>query len=75
VTDTINTIELAAELTAAWLANPNTRTAADDVPAAGSSGELSKKKVWTHRSITPLLPLALSADPINCILMTLLFVL
>jgi predicted transcriptional regulator len=33
VTDTINTVELAAELTAAWLANPNTRTAADDVPA------------------------------------------
>ena len=33
MTDTINTIELAAELTAAWLANPNTRTAADDVPA------------------------------------------
>ncbi|MGA1799291.1 MucR family transcriptional regulator [Sphingomonas sp. 4RDLI-65] len=33
MTDTINTVELAAELTAAWLANPNTRTAADDVPA------------------------------------------
>lgn len=31
--DTINTVELAAELTAAWLANPNTRTSADDVPA------------------------------------------
>jgi len=29
----INTVELAAELTAAWLANPNTRTNADDVPA------------------------------------------
>ncbi|WP_380784909.1 MucR family transcriptional regulator [Sphingomonas sp. R86521] len=29
----INAIELAAELTAAWLANPNTRTNADDVPA------------------------------------------
>ncbi|KQO07919.1 MULTISPECIES: MucR family transcriptional regulator [unclassified Sphingomonas] len=33
MTDTLNTVELAAELTAAWLANPNTRTAADDVPA------------------------------------------
>ncbi len=31
--ETINTVELAAELTAAWLANPNTRTSADDVPA------------------------------------------
>jgi predicted transcriptional regulator len=31
--DGINAVELAAELTAAWLANPNTRTSADDVPA------------------------------------------
>ena len=31
--DTISNIELAAELTAAWLSNPNTRTSADDVPA------------------------------------------
>ncbi len=31
--DEINAVELAAELTAAWLANPNTRTTADDVPA------------------------------------------
>ena len=29
----LNTIELATELTVAWLANPNTRTNADDVPA------------------------------------------
>jgi predicted transcriptional regulator len=28
-----DTIELAAELTAAWLANPNTRTSSEDVPA------------------------------------------
>lgn len=28
-----NAVELAAELTAAWLANPNTRTSAEDVPA------------------------------------------
>ena len=33
MTDTINVVELAAELTAAWLANPNTRTSAEDVPA------------------------------------------
>jgi len=31
--DEISAVELAAELTAAWLANPNTRTNADDVPA------------------------------------------
>ena len=31
--DDINPVELAAELTAAWLANPNTRTNAEDVPA------------------------------------------
>ena len=29
----INTVELATELTVAWLSNPNTRTSADDVPA------------------------------------------
>lgn len=31
--DDTNAVELAAELTAAWLANPNTLTNADDVPA------------------------------------------
>ena len=31
--DDINTVELATELTVAWLSNPNTRTSADDVPA------------------------------------------
>ena len=31
--DKINAVELAAELTAAWLANPNTRTNADNVLA------------------------------------------
>jgi len=29
----INSVELATELTVAWLSNPNTRTSADDVPA------------------------------------------
>jgi len=33
VTDDNNTVELATELTVAWLSNPNTRTTADDVPA------------------------------------------
>lgn len=31
-TKSINALELATELTIAWLANPNTRTSADDVP-------------------------------------------
>src|SRR3982750_2974505 len=29
----LNTVELATELTIAWLSNPNTRVGADDVPA------------------------------------------
>lgn len=33
MTDDNNTVELATELTVAWLSNPNTRTNADDVPA------------------------------------------
>jgi len=33
LTDDNNTVELATELTIAWLTNPNTRTNPDDVPA------------------------------------------
>jgi len=33
MTTETNSIELATELTIAWLGNPNTRTSADDVPA------------------------------------------
>jgi predicted transcriptional regulator len=33
VNEDTNTVELATELTIAWLSNPNTRTSADDVPA------------------------------------------
>ena len=33
MTTETNTVELATELTIAWLSNPNTRTNADDVPA------------------------------------------
>ena len=33
MTDEPNPIELATELTIAWLSNPNTRTSAEDVPA------------------------------------------
>lgn len=33
MTEETNAVELATELTIAWLSNPNTRTSADDVPA------------------------------------------
>lgn len=33
MSDDINAVELATELTIAWLANPNTRTSSEDVPA------------------------------------------
>ena len=33
MTDSYDAVELAAELTAAWLANPNTRMSPEDVPA------------------------------------------
>lgn len=33
MTDEINTVELATDLTIAWLSNPNTRTSSDDVSA------------------------------------------
>jgi len=33
MTTETNTVELATELTIAWLSNPNTRTSADDVPS------------------------------------------
>lgn len=33
MTDDIDTVALATELTVAWLGNPNTRSSADDVPA------------------------------------------
>lgn len=33
MTDDTNPVELATELTIAWLSNPNTRTTSDDVPA------------------------------------------
>lgn len=37
MSDDIDTVTLATELTIAWLSNPNTRTTADDVPAFLSS--------------------------------------
>jgi predicted transcriptional regulator len=57
-----DTIELAAELTAAWLANPNTRVSVDEVPAVLSSmhralGSLSnparQEQVPADEQVTP----------------------
>ncbi len=45
MTTETNTIELATELTIAWLSNPNTRTSSDDVPAFLQS---------MHRAVTTL---------------------
>ncbi|WP_267395136.1 MULTISPECIES: MucR family transcriptional regulator [unclassified Sphingomonas] len=45
MTDAINTVELATELTIAWLGNPNTRTSADDVPAFLASMHEAVKKL------------------------------
>jgi predicted transcriptional regulator len=53
VTDTINTVELAAELTAAWLANPNTRTAADDVPAFLVAMHTAVEKLVGNADVEP----------------------
>ncbi|MDY1006847.1 MucR family transcriptional regulator [Sphingomonas sp. CFBP9019] len=52
MTETINTVELAAELTAAWLANPNTRTAAEDVPAFLLSMHTAVTKLTTGAEMT-----------------------
>jgi len=52
--DEINPVELAAELTAAWLANPNTRTNADDVPAFLRS---------MHAAVAQLSGANVTADP------------
>ena len=51
MTDTINVVELAAELTAAWLANPNTRTTAEDVPAFLMSMHAAVTKLSTGTSM------------------------
>ncbi len=45
MTPETNTIELATELTIAWLGNPNTRTSADDVPAFLQSMHFAVEKL------------------------------
>jgi hypothetical protein len=48
MTTETNSIELATELTIAWLGNPNTRTSADDVPAFLQSITLQSRS-WVVR--------------------------
>ena len=75
--DTITNVELAAELTAAWLSNPNTRTSADDVPAfllsmhaavtklsEGSSGTGEQPAPATHEPATSVRKSLASPDHI-----------
>ncbi len=47
MSDDINTVELATELTIAWLSNPSTRTNADDVPAFIASMHSALNKLGT----------------------------
>ncbi len=53
MTDTTNAVELAAELTAAWLANPNTRTTSDDVPAFLIAMHAAIEKLATGSAAEP----------------------
>ena len=75
--DTITNVELAAELTAAWLSNPNTRTSADDVPAfllsmhaavtklsGGSSSADEQPATTTHEPATSVRKSLASPDHI-----------
>ena len=49
----INTVELATELTVAWLSNPNTRTSADDVPAFLTSMHNAVTRLTTPTAAEP----------------------
>ena len=53
MTTETNTIELATELTIAWLSNPNTRTSADDVPAFLQSMHAAVEKLGGSLAETP----------------------
>jgi predicted transcriptional regulator len=51
MTEDTNSIELATELTIAWLSNPNTRTSADDVPAFLQSMHAAVSKLGGEQSL------------------------
>lgn len=53
MTEVTNTIELAAELTVAWLGNTNTRATTDDVPAFLQAMHDTLTKLETPDATTP----------------------
>jgi len=57
MSDELNAVELATELTIAWLGNPNTRTTPDDVPAFLQSMHEAVSKL-----ATPVEPVAESGS-------------
>jgi len=63
MTTETNTIELATELTIAWLGNPNTRTSADDVPAFLQSMYAAVEKLGGTTVETPTEDAAVEYTP------------
>ena len=61
--DAMTAVELAAELTAAWLSNPNTRTSADDVPAFLLSMHAAVTKLSESNSGNVEQPAATAYEP------------
>ncbi len=63
MTTETNTVELATELTIAWLGNPNTRTSADDVPAFLQSMYAAVEKLGGTTVETPTEDAAVEYTP------------
>ena len=63
MTTETNSIELATELTIAWLGNPNTRTSADDVPAFLQSMHAAVEKLDGSSIETPAADAAVEYTP------------
>jgi predicted transcriptional regulator len=58
-----NSVELATELTIAWLGNPNTRTSADEVPAFLQSMHAAVEKLGGSFAETPTAETAVAYTP------------
>ena len=63
MTTETNSVELATELTIAWLDNPNTRTSADDVPAFLQSMYAAVEKLGGSSVETPAAETAVEYTP------------
>jgi predicted transcriptional regulator len=63
MTTETNSIELATELTIAWLGNPNTRTSADDVPAFLQSMHAAVERLGGAAVETPAAETAVEYTP------------